>query len=419
MLAGRSCQTQGVSERRQRLRTARLYLVTDVRPDAFLRAALRGGVDIVQLRAKDADDETILIAARAAARICREHGALFILNDRPDLVERAGADGVHVGQDDVPVAEARALVGPDRIVGLSTHSPAQVDRAGELNVDYIGVGPVHATPTKPGRPAVGHALVAHASEHARVPFFAIGGIDRGTVARGARRRCRPDRRGPRPHRGRGSRARRTRAARRASPSPSPRSSGLGQRSRKRGRRSKPAGGPVATAPSRTAAGTDAVARTDTPADAPRKHGGYGARTEERNAAVRARLAPLGPGERPWSIRIAALLALLVGGGDLVDVIAGGDIRFGNRHAGVGGVVLFAVMMLVCAVGTWRLKVWAVLGFQAILGIVILIFSLLLIRASNLLGFAVAIVIVLGGGYLFVKLVRVLSRLQMPRYPGRH
>jgi hypothetical protein len=110
--------------------------------------------------------------------------------------------------------------------------------------------------------------------------------------------------------------------------------------------------------------------------------------------------------------------VLVGGGDLVDVIVGGHIRFGNNRAGVGGVVLFSVMMLVCAVGMWRLRYWAVLGFQAILGIVILIFSLLLIRASNLLGFAVAIVIVGGGGYLFFKLVRVLSRIQMPRYPGR-
>jgi hypothetical protein len=145
---------------------------------------------------------------------------------------------------------------------------------------------------------------------------------------------------------------------------------------------------------------------------------YAARSEERNAAVRETLAPIAPGERPWPIRIATLIALLVGGGDLVDVIVGGHIRFGNKHAGVGGVVLFSVMMLVCAVGMWRLRYWAVLGFQAILGIVILIFSLLLIRASNVLGFAVAIVIVVGGGYLFFKLVRVLSRIQMPRYPGR-
>ncbi len=108
--------------------------------------------------------------------MCRRHRALFVLNDRPELVAQAGADGVHVGQDDVPVSRARALVGRDRLVGLSTHSPAQIEVANEATVDYIGVGPVHETPTKPGRPAVGLELVSHAARHARIPFFAIGGI---------------------------------------------------------------------------------------------------------------------------------------------------------------------------------------------------------------------------------------------------
>jgi thiamine-phosphate pyrophosphorylase len=163
-----------VSDRRQRLHAARLYLVCDDRPDEFVRAALRGGVDIVQLRMKDAEDQAILEAARRFARVARDHGALFLLNDRPDLVPAAEADGVHVGQDDMPVEDARAIVGPDRIVGLSTHTPEQVDAA--TRADYIGVGPVHATPTKPGRAAVGLALVRYAAAHARQPFFAIGGI---------------------------------------------------------------------------------------------------------------------------------------------------------------------------------------------------------------------------------------------------
>jgi hypothetical protein len=140
--------------------------------------------------------------------------------------------------------------------------------------------------------------------------------------------------------------------------------------------------------------------------------------EERNAAVRATLTPLAPGERPWPIRVAALVAVLVGGGDLVQLIAGGSLELSGTHASAGGVVLFSVVMLVCAVGMWRLHYWAVLGFQAILLFVILLFSLLLIRASNLLGFAVAIAIIGGAGYLFYKLVRVLSRLQMPKHPGR-
>lgn len=164
-----------MSDRRERLRAARLYLVCDERPEAWLERALTGGVDIVQLRMKEASEPEIVATAEAFARRCAEQGALFILNDRPDLAAAVGADGVHVGQDDVSVAEARELVGPDRLVGLSTHTPAQVEAA--AGVDYIGVGPVHATPTKPGRPAVGLELVRHAAAHARVPFFAIGGID--------------------------------------------------------------------------------------------------------------------------------------------------------------------------------------------------------------------------------------------------
>lgn len=134
----------------------------------------------MQLRMKDAVEEDIVSAGRRFVRVCGEHDALLILNDRPDLVEAVGADGVHVGQDDVPVPRARSLVGKDRLVGLSTHNALQIDRAS--GVDYIGVGPVNATPTKPGRPAVGPALVHYAAGHAPVPFFAIGGIDADNVA---------------------------------------------------------------------------------------------------------------------------------------------------------------------------------------------------------------------------------------------
>lgn len=169
-----------MTDRRERLRAARLYLVCDARPDAFLEQALRGGVDIVQLRIKHAPDATIVRAAERFARRCAEHDALFILNDRPDLAVEVGADGVHVGQDDWAVDRARARIGDARLLGLSTHTQAQVQAA--AGVDYIGVGPVHATPTKPSRPAVGLALVRHAAAHARVPFFAIGGIELGNAA---------------------------------------------------------------------------------------------------------------------------------------------------------------------------------------------------------------------------------------------
>jgi len=183
------------TDRRARLARAHLYLVCDARGDgrdlaAFLDAALRGGVDLIQLRDKQADEEALLAAAPAFRAAADAHGALFVLNDRPDLVEAAGADGVHVGQDDLSVAEARAAVGPERIVGLSTHTPAQVDAAdaagGSGAIDYFAVGPVHATPTKPGRPAVGLELVEHTAGTPRsVPWFAIGGLDETTIGAAA------------------------------------------------------------------------------------------------------------------------------------------------------------------------------------------------------------------------------------------
>jgi thiamine-phosphate pyrophosphorylase len=169
---------------RDRLTDARLYLVCDARPLDWLRSALRGGVDVVQLRDKALDDDGLIAAARAFRAAADEAGALFVLNDRPDLVKACGADGVHVGQDDLPPAQARAGVGPDRIVGRSTHTPEQFAAAvADPDVDYFAVGPVHATPTKPGRPAAGLQYVEHVvSGSPQKPWFAIGGIDAGTLA---------------------------------------------------------------------------------------------------------------------------------------------------------------------------------------------------------------------------------------------
>jgi thiamine-phosphate pyrophosphorylase len=190
MLARSRCDTvhsmASLSDRRARLAQARLYLVCDARPGGrplhdVLGRALAGGVDVFQLRDKHADDEQLLRVAAQARALCEDAGALFVLNDRPDLAAAAGADGVHVGQDDEPVAAARAAVGPDRIVGLSTHGTAQADAAAALDVDYIAVGPVRATPTKLGRPAIGLEPVRHAARTVTVPWFAIGGVDAGTI----------------------------------------------------------------------------------------------------------------------------------------------------------------------------------------------------------------------------------------------
>jgi thiamine-phosphate pyrophosphorylase len=177
---------------RERIASARLYLVCGARPRAFLEAALRGGVDIVQLRDKALDDDALVEAARAFRAAADAHGALFVLNDRPDLVVPCAADGVHVGQDDAAPAAARAMVGPDAIVGRSTHEPGQAAEAdADPDVDYLAVGPVHATPTKPGRPAAGLDFVVNAARHVQSPWFAIGGLDAWNVAevvaRGARR----------------------------------------------------------------------------------------------------------------------------------------------------------------------------------------------------------------------------------------
>ena len=172
--------------RRAILRDARLYLVTDGDVDG-VREALAGGVDLVQLRMKDAPDEHVLETARSFREVC----PLLIVNDRPDLALAAGADGVHVGQDDMTAEQARAIVGPDLLVGVSTDSRAQFAVADRSTADYFAVGPVHETPTKPGRPAVGLGLVRYAAARATKPWFAIGGIDTGNVrevvSAGARR----------------------------------------------------------------------------------------------------------------------------------------------------------------------------------------------------------------------------------------
>jgi thiamine-phosphate pyrophosphorylase len=184
--------------RRERLRTARLYFCCDARPrgedpEPLLRAALSGGVDIVQLREKSLPRREIERSALTFRRLCDTYSTLFMVNDDPGLARTCSADGVHVGQDDIPVAEVREAVGPDAIVGLSTHSEEQIAGATKQPVDYISVGPIWETPTKEGRPAVGLELIAHAAANATHPFFAIGGIDPSNAARvveaGARRLC--------------------------------------------------------------------------------------------------------------------------------------------------------------------------------------------------------------------------------------
>jgi thiamine-phosphate pyrophosphorylase len=188
------------AEIRARLARARLYLCTDARPEAgdlaeFADAALAGGVDIIQLRAKDPPLEATqeLAALETLAAACRARGALLAVNDRADIALAAGADVLHLGQDDLPVEIARPIVGPAVAIGRSTHSAEQARAAArEPGIDYFCVGPCWRTPTKPGRQAPGLPLVEQVAGMATErPWFAIGGIDAqrlgATIDAGARR----------------------------------------------------------------------------------------------------------------------------------------------------------------------------------------------------------------------------------------
>ena len=166
--------------RRDRLARARLYVVTDAREERgdladFLDAILDAGVDIVQLREKQAEAGDLLRWGRTFLDAARDHGALFVVNDRPDVAWALNADGVHVGQNDLPPSLGRKILGPDALVGLSTHAPEQLAGA-DAEADYLCAGPVWETPTTPGRAAAGLAYVRRAADAADRPWFAIGGI---------------------------------------------------------------------------------------------------------------------------------------------------------------------------------------------------------------------------------------------------
>jgi thiamine-phosphate pyrophosphorylase len=167
----------------ERIGGRRLYLCTADRPDLaeFLTRCIAGGVDIVQLREKGLEDRALLARAELAKDVCQRYGVPFVLNDRPDLALACGADGVHVGQDDIFPPVARRIVGPEAIVGLSTHAPAEWDAASTEPVDYLSAGPVSPTPTKPGRPGTGLSYLEYVSARATIPWFVTGGATPGTI----------------------------------------------------------------------------------------------------------------------------------------------------------------------------------------------------------------------------------------------
>src|SRR6201996_1265814 len=187
-----------MDDSRARLAAARLYLCTDGRRAKgdlvpFLDAVLSSGVDIVQLREKglEAAEELALLEVFAAA--CRRHGRLLAANDRADVALAAGADVLHLGQDDLPVPVARRILGPEPLIGRSSHSPAQaVAAAAEPGVDYFCAGPVWETPTKAGRPGTGTGLLSRVAKLGSArPWFAIGGVSPAPLGGGPAGRAPP------------------------------------------------------------------------------------------------------------------------------------------------------------------------------------------------------------------------------------
>jgi thiamine-phosphate pyrophosphorylase len=347
---------------RERLTDARLYLLCEDIDEGRLESALRGGVDIVELLDNDRSDIELLAAAAKLRPICERHGALLMLNNRPELVAQAGADGVHIDSAGIELAQARATIGPDKLLGTSTHSPDEIRAAQLAPLDYISVGPVHATPIRPNAAPVGPALLTYASRNSKLPFFAVGGIEphnTGAVAAAGAQRI---------------------AVVRAITESSD--------------------------PERAAAVLKA--EITAPADFLER---YRARTEAQNAAARAQLEPLAAGERPWpllaGVAVTALAALI----NLVAYVAGAKLNGSKLET--SELIPFVVVMLILAAGMWRRAATAVLLFMALLAIIVVLFSLFLIEASNVLGVVVPLLFIGGGGYLFWKLVRVLGRIQAP------
>ncbi len=347
---------------RLRLADARLYLLCETIDEPRLDAALKGGVDIVELLEGDRSDAQILEAAARLRPICERHGALLMLNNRPGLVAQAGADGVHIDRESIELAQARATIGPEKLLGTSTHTAEEIVAAQLMPLDYISVGPVHATPIRPNATPVGHGLINYASRSSKLPFFAVGGIEphnTGAVAAAG--------------------AQRIAVVRAITESSNPERA-------------------AAVLKSEITSPSDFLER-------------YRARTEAQNAAARARLEPLAPGERPWPLQLATAVAALAALINLVAYAAGEKLNGSKLET--SELIPFVVVMLVLAVGMWRRSAAAVLLFMALLAIIIVLFSLFLIEASNLLGVIVPLLFIGGGGYLFWKLVRVLGRIQAP------
>lgn len=351
-----------LAARRLRLLEGDLYLVVRPRPDLehVISEAIAGGVDIVQLWPEGLDDAQTLAVAAPLARLCHEHRVLFLITDRADLVNPIGADGVHVDFGPDAVEQARRVAGPAALVGLSTGDPERMKSAAKQGADYASIGPVHATPVKPGVPAIGYRHLHDASLNAELPWFAVGGIDSETVDRTL-----------------ASGAERLVVVRAIADADDPR-----------------------------AAAAELKAAI---ADRPRR-----ASSEERNAAIRADLRPFARGERPAAAALAAIFLTAIALTNLLMLAIGYQPRDAlQTTAGTTAQVGFSVVAIIVAVFVWRLKAWALLLLQALLAITALTSFVGLVLASSVRGALLAIALMLASGWLFTKLIRVLARAQSP------
>jgi len=357
-----------LAARRIRLLESDLYLVIGPQEGRDLQQvvaeAIEGGIDIVQLRAKDASDERIVELGVPLAEYCHERRVMLILNDHAHLVNEIGADGVHVGQDDLSVAQARAIVGPGCLVGVSTHEPEQLAAAARDGADYAGVGPVFATPTKPGREATGYRYVHHASLEAQLPWFAIGGIDATNAPRVLE-----------------TGAERLAVVRAIADADDPRAAAAELKAQIAGR-----------------------SRRKT--------------SEEKDAEVRAQLKPFAPGERPAAAALASTIVAGIALANLILLAMGYQPRYAWRDTTHQAIQLgFGIGALIIAFYVWRLKAWALLLLEAILALTALFSFAGLVLAGSVLSALIAVLMMAGSGTLFYKLIRVLARAQIPTAPS--
>lgn len=170
------------------MRDFRLYVILDVdiaascgKIEQIAHNVLSAGADILQLRAKDKSDSEVLKIGRSLANLAHKEKALFILNDRVDLVDAVEADGVHLGQEDTSPSEARKALGPKRIIGISTHSAEEAHEAEKQGADYIAIGPIFSTQTKPQAAPLGPKIITEIENKVKIPFLAVGGINLGNL----------------------------------------------------------------------------------------------------------------------------------------------------------------------------------------------------------------------------------------------